>query len=703
MGIKYFFKWFKTNHSESITCIDRRRTNVPIDVLLIDMNGIIHNSAQKVYGYGSFSVAEEGASNKKVYALVCLTIDRMVRQFKPKELVLCIDGVAPMSKQIQQRQRRFLAAHDRRAPGAAFDFDSNKGNTSMFDSNAISPGTEFMHDLGRYIDTHIKMKQKRPFTTESRGESWRSAHHDMNWRTSENRMNGNAQEPRQLGGLCGQRNYSTQQWQTVRYGALNINGRGTQRMWDERDEGVFRKSNGGDNDWINMTVIFANDKVAGEGEHKLLNYIRKYGNHDWTYCIYGSDADLIMLSMSALTTSVVNNIFVLRDEYKSPNYLLIDIPFFVDSLVRDVRNKAHKDGNVWDGEFDRQRFINDFIFMCFMVGNDFLPHIPTIEIMSNGIESMLDFYVKHNKHITSMVGNGVVFDHKALLPILKDLENLEQSLCDLKVNDVAYFRDELLESCSNIIDGQRTVNMKEYRKKYTDKHFGTGDTKDSGGGGFEASVMYLEGMQWVLSYYTCKVPSWSWSYRYDYAPNLTNIIEALSFKKKRTKVQKDVGFNDAIAPPSQKSIQLSPVTTAVCVKQSTLVNGFNSISLSPGNANAASGKSGTIDIPTPTEAIPPFHQLLFILPPDSSDLLPYPLNKAFFNELKVYAPKELIIDRSGKRQEWEGIVLLPKVDQKVVSECYLKYKPYVTNKRDLARDIKGRTFRYRNGDASFLN
>jgi 5'-3' exonuclease len=103
-----------------------------------------------------------------------------------------------------------------------------------------------------------------------------------------------------------------------------------------------------------------------------------------------------------------------------------------------------------------------------------------------------------------------------------------------------------------------------------------------------------------------------------------------------------------------------------------------------------------------TDAIPPFHQLLFILPPDSSSLLPYPLNLAFTNELKVYAPEELTIDRAGKRQEWEGIVLLPKLDQKVVSECYLKYKPYVTDKKDLARDIRGKTFKYENGRASFL-
>ncbi len=54
MGIKYFFKWLKTNHSESIKCIDRHDNSQCIDVLLIDMNGIIHNSAQEVYGYGSF-------------------------------------------------------------------------------------------------------------------------------------------------------------------------------------------------------------------------------------------------------------------------------------------------------------------------------------------------------------------------------------------------------------------------------------------------------------------------------------------------------------------------------------------------------------------------------------------------------------------------------------------------------------------------
>ena len=78
-------------------------------------------------------------------------IDRIVTQIaKPRKvLFMAIDGVAPRAKLNQQRSRRFASAKDREEARKAAEANGDFVDAaSVFDSNCITPGTEFLCALG---------------------------------------------------------------------------------------------------------------------------------------------------------------------------------------------------------------------------------------------------------------------------------------------------------------------------------------------------------------------------------------------------------------------------------------------------------------------------------------------------------------------------------------------------------------------------
>lgn len=81
-------------------------------------------------------------------------------------------------------------------------------------------------------------------------------------------------------------------------------------------------------------------------------------------------------------------------------------------------------------ELDLERIVDDFVFMCFLVGNDFLPHIPAMRITDGGIDCLIILY-------------------KMVLPKLQkyltDCGNVDLEVLDEFLKSVGAIEDELLK------------------------------------------------------------------------------------------------------------------------------------------------------------------------------------------------------------------------------------------------------------------
>ena len=570
MGIKHFFTWFKKNFKNEIKPLQKRQdfstTNVSIDNLMIDLNGMFHSSTQKIFEYGSckpqprllaktlprlmrpVKVESYKTIEKelKVFEDICSNIDFIFKKVKPvKKLILCVDGPAPLSKQNQQRQRRFRSANENgNDQGNGFDQGNEK-----FDPNCLTPGTRFMDSLTKYIEWYIRKQMS----------------------------------------------------DTSSY-------------------------------WNKIEVVFSNEKCAGEGEHKLINYLRKYGDINDKSCIFGMDADLIMLALG----THLPNFYILREDTFSSNndYYLID--------VGTVRTKLSKlmDWNKYEKqEFNHRFAINDFIFMCFMVGNDFLPHVPSLEIIEGGVDFMLDVYKnvgEHYGHLTNenetteTTETRVLLQKEALRVYLGTISQYDKGILENKLlKKDKFFPDTILENNSVLRDGLYSLDILGYRKQYYEEHFEPNINLK------QLCVDYLEGMQWVLEYYTKGVPDWKWCFKYHYAPFAFELAENLEAFQHKTD-----------HPFSQPST--------------------------------------------------PFQQLLCVLPPKSSGLIPEPLSSLLTNpnsSLKEFCPATFKVDLSGKRQEWEGTVLLPMVNFKTIENEYNIHISKV-NKKDLERNTLGTSYSF---------
>ena len=159
-----------------------------------------------------------------------------------------------------------------------------------------------------------------------------------------------------------------------------------------------------------IKVIISDSNIPGEGEHKLLNHLKNNYLKDEINIIYGLDADLIMLCLIANKPKI----YLLRETVEFNNkihvegykFLYLNIDNLKTNLLIEIESRL---GDILLDEEQKNKIVYDYIFISFILGNDFIPHSPSVGIKNNGIDLLLDLYVRYYFDTKS---NLVLLDEK---------------------------------------------------------------------------------------------------------------------------------------------------------------------------------------------------------------------------------------------------------------------------------------------------
>jgi 5'-3' exoribonuclease 1 len=158
MGVPKFYRWISERYPQINQILSDTTVLPEFDNFYLDMNGIIHACT-----HPNEDTLANSLSEREMILAIFRYIDHIVTEIvKPKKILfMAIDGVAPRAKLNQQRARRFRAAQDRdesllkaRQKGEVIDEET------LFDSNCITPGTEFMNKVGLHLKYFIHKKIK---------------------------------------------------------------------------------------------------------------------------------------------------------------------------------------------------------------------------------------------------------------------------------------------------------------------------------------------------------------------------------------------------------------------------------------------------------------------------------------------------------------------------------------------------------------
>jgi len=343
-----------------------------------------------------------------------------------------------------------------------------------------------------------------------------------------------------------------------------------------------------------IKYIYSSYHTAGEGEHKILQHIKNTANIKDNIIIYGLDADLIFLAMS----SGYENIYLLREalhfgpSYKKDKEVLSDPVKDVEQELIYVSIKETKkafNSEIWtilnnrrDIKFNLDKsidFTNDLVVICFLLGNDFLPHFPSLDIYKGGLDIIIDAYIECVILLRRTLTNThkhFKIDTIFLLKMLETIGLKEESFFqDILPTYTERTRRKRCFAESDYdkeiwdLDNMRLYNVAdpiklgmgeidEWKFRYYEYFFQISECQDEY---IEEIVyVYLQGIMWVSNYYFDKCRDWKWFYPFDHAPFISDIVNYL--------MKYDIDLNDIKfkrVNPVTPMIQLTTILPPACL------------------------------------------------------------------------------------------------------------------------------------------
>jgi 5'-3' exoribonuclease 1 len=441
MGVPYFFREIVEKYPNIILDKNPKKCNR----LFLDFNACIHTCSAIVVGKNPINYTNLDIFNEVIkYTITVVNISN------PSDLLyLSIDGVPPLAKITQQRRRRYLSAHRN---SSINDFkQKNNLPVSIWDSNCITPGTEFMIELDAFLKNYFK-ENKFPFE-----------------------------------------------------------------------------------------VILSGHDEPGEGEHKFIRYIKENNQQEYTDIILGLDCDLLFLSLGCNKS----NIYLMREAEQFGKHVTNNMSnttkqlFFkyvdIDMLRNCVSQFLYSTDDI--------SHMYDYIFICMLCGNDFIPSMSFLKLKNGALDILCDAYKKIyselNENIVIKNEKGLfAINHRFFVKMLEIFSKSEDS--NMK---------EIIEQHSNIYyNPNRRFNTKlerftyEYEsmplinrfpnviKPHTDSNwrinyyhylFGSHSTDIMK----SATMKYIEGLLWTTNYYFNMNYDSLWYYEYDYSPCVSDLYK----------------------------------------------------------------------------------------------------------------------------------------------------------------------------------